>query len=94
MLFKKKEDVEAEPCSDLSKAKDVSEKYSQLSKCCEVLAEVDLEENDLVDIYRQGWKFSAYAIKLSGIDINEVYDYIKILAIKRKEEIEAELTQL
>ena len=93
-MFKKKEEVETESCSDLSKAKDVSEKYSQLSRCCEVLSEVESEENDLVDVYRQGWKFSAYAIIRSGIDINEVYDYIKTLAIKRKKEIETELTSL
>ena len=95
-FFKKKEEIkeEAEPCNDLSKAKSISDKYSQISSCCKVLAEIESEETDFIDAYCHGWKLSGFGIKASVIDINEIYDYIKTLAIKRKKELEAELTQL
>ena len=93
-IFKKKKEVETKSCNDLSKAKNVSEKYNQLSKCCEAISQIESEDNDLIDLYHHGWKVSGYSIKASGIDINLIYDYIKTLAIIRKKEIETELTSL
>ena len=82
-FFKKKKEVKEE-LNPLSKAKEISYKYNQLNECNEVLSAIEFNV----------WGILPCKIINSGIDINEVSEYIKKLAIKRKKEIEAELTQL
>lgn len=86
-------------CKKLDKAKDVASKYEQLSKCCEVLSGIQKpKEDDLMSLHRlysnQGWRVWSHTVKGSGIDIEDVYEYIGKLALKRKLELECELSKL
>lgn len=79
----------------IDNAKKISEQYSQLSKCCEVIsdaADSDLDRGSYM--YSGGWRLTASLVKRSGIDIEEVYAHIARLAHKRKAEIECELAKL
>ena len=70
---------------------EIAKKYEQLRECCDVLSKVDTEEDPQIAIYGGFWRMSAVTIKNAGIDIEDIYAYIKELALKRKLEIESEL---
>jgi purine-nucleoside phosphorylase len=79
----------------VSRAKEISEQYGQLEKCCGVISSVQKSEDIVgMSMYTGGWRLSGYSVKGAGIDIEDVYNYIEKLARKRKSELEIELEKL
>lgn len=79
---------------DISKAKEIAEKYKQLKECCSILSRVGIDEDRMLSMHSGGWRVDAYTIKSAGIDRDDVYEYIKKLATKRKAELECELAKV
>ena len=79
---------------DLKYAKTNADKYSELGSCCDILSKIRRCDEPYAAIDTGGWRLYAYAIQDSGIDIDEVYKAIELLALKRKAELEAELLKL
>lgn len=97
-MFRKKpkeEKVEAvEECPSVSvdKAKDIADKYAQLSECCRILAEVKQKEKRYsIRFGDNGWRVWEHQLSQAGIDKEEVYSFIECLARKRKAQLESEL---
>lgn len=96
-MFKKRRNEKDCPTKSpaLDKAKVISEQYKQLSSCCDVLAEISKPgDGGHYSMYSGGWKISAYTVNSTGINIEEVYEHIHKLTIKRKYELEIELGKL
>ncbi len=75
-------------------ARKISEQYKQLSKCYDILSVIDINDKENMINYQGGWKMYASVIEDAGIDINNIYTYIKELAIKRKSILEQRLSKL
>ena len=94
MNFKKKK---KQTSLVVAKAKAISEKYHMMEKCCSILSSID-KDSEIpyyhMAMHSGGWRVGKYQITEAGIDINEIYSFIKELAKKRKLEIEHELTLL
>lgn len=79
---------------DISKAEEIAKKYKQMQECCSILAAVGVKEDRMFPMHSGGWRVMEYTIKNAGIDVEEVYDYIKNLAVKRKAELECALAKV
>ena len=94
---KKKEEKKVPVKSkELNKAEKIAKQYIGLSKCCEILSKIEdkgKDENDYLELHPGGWRVMGYTIKNAGIDIEEIYDFIKKLVLKRKAELESELSK-
>ena len=75
----------------LDKAEEIAEHYNQLKECCKILSTVEIPVDSLLIEYSKGWRIWEHTIAQAGIDVEEVYSYIKLLAHKRKAELEANL---
>ena len=82
------------PSVKLDKAEQIAKQYKELSKCCEVLADIRKKEDSNFGMYSSGWRLYEFDISAAGIDIEEVYAYIGRLAEKRRIELELELEKL
>jgi hypothetical protein len=81
------------PC--LSKAEEIATQYKQLKECCEILSVVEIKKEGSMDsMHSGGWRVWQHTIENAGIDIEEVYQYIKLLTEKRKAELEARLEKV
>jgi hypothetical protein len=94
--IKKEEEIPEE--NEFSKARDIANKYSQLEQCCSILAStkpINLDSHGMNYMYlSQGWRVWESSLKRAGIDVEEIYQYIEKLTIKRKLEIELELSKI
>lgn len=73
-----------------------SEAYANLSACYDVLNHISkpLPEGFFISQYTGGWKISVDTITSTGIDIDEIYEFIKYLVILRKNQVETQLDQI
>jgi len=78
----------------LKSAKEISEKYENLQHCYSILSHLQNPKSCNFGLHTSGWHIAAYTITDAGIDIKEVYLFIKLLAEKRKHLVESELAQL
>lgn len=80
---------------DLKRAKNIAEKYRQLEKCCSILSSLNQKVSDsYYNPYWGGWKMATYSIKDAGIDMKEIYNFIELLAKKKKKELALDLSKL
>jgi hypothetical protein len=93
-IFKKDTKSDIKQPKKLNKAKEIARQYDQISKCYKVLSEIKSIGKGLDDGFSQGWRVWEHTIKESGIDVEAIYDFIGQLAIKRKEELESQLSKL
>jgi hypothetical protein len=95
MTAKKKNQPKKEcPKTKLTKAEEITKQYTELSKCCSVLASIREEADFRLSMYDGGWRLREAEITSAGIDIEEVYAHIQRLANKRRTELECELAKL
>ena len=52
------------------------------------------EDGFMYSMHSGGWRVWEHTIESAGIDVEEVYQYIKLLAEKRKAELEARLEKV
>jgi len=79
---------------DIRRAREVAEKYKQMQECCTILSKIVTEPGNTRSSYSHGWRIWEYNVTGSGIDVEEVYEFIGKLAIKRKAEIERDLAKI
>lgn len=96
VIIKTEEKSDTRAKDSMNTAKEISEKYAQLSSCCSLLSKIKGNETDYAHLapYANGWSVSGYSIRDAGIDKQKVYDYIEKLAKSKKDDLERDLSSL